>query len=135
MFVVRVVADTNIYISAFNFGGPTGEVIELAQNGRITLFVSPAILHEIKRILSTKFYWADKRIDEAISNLLQFAHLVYPTDQLNDIIEDPDDNRILECAVEAGAVFIVSGDRHLLKLKSYRDIQIVPPAEFIVFDS
>ena len=133
--MVRVAADTNIYISALNFGGPSGEVIELAQSGQIDLFVSTAILHEIERVLSARFYWADRRIERAISNLLQFAHLVYPTDQLSVVTEDPDDNRILECGMEAGAGFIVSGDRHLLKLKSYRDIQIVRPAEFMAFNS
>lgn len=131
--MVRIVADANIYISAFNFGGSAAEIIELAQNGRIDLFVSPAILHEVERILSTKFYWSDRRIEGAIFNLLQFAHLVYPTDQIEVVTGDPDDNRILECGMEAGANFIVSGDRHLLKLRSYRGIQIVRPAEFIEF--
>ena len=129
--MIRVVADTNVYISGFVFGGRISEVLELAQEGKIVLFVSEPILNELEAVLRRKFQWPEEQRRRALGNVLQFTHLILPEISLSAVPEDPADNRILECAVEAEADVLVTGDRHLLKLKRFGGIQIVSPALFL----
>lgn len=126
----RVVADTNVYVSIYQFGGAITEIVELAQAGVIDLFISPPIMEELGGVLGAKFGWPGARIREMRYNLLLFTQLVIPQETLR-VTSDPDDNRILECALEAGADVIVSGDRHLLKLRRFHTIPILSPREFL----
>jgi len=129
--VLRVVSDTNIYVSAFNFGGLPSKILELAQEGHILLFVSVAILQELAGVLTRKFAWPKERTSLASANLRRFTYLVNPAMRLDVVREDPTDNRILECALEAGADVIVSGDSHLLKLKTFQRTEILTPRQFL----
>ena len=72
----RVTADSNIYISALNFGGKPQRVLELARTGRIELAISNAILTEISRILHHKFYWESEDVGDAVERILRFAEYV-----------------------------------------------------------
>jgi putative PIN family toxin of toxin-antitoxin system len=109
--MLRAVADTNVYISALDFGGVPDDVLALARQGLIQLFVSPSILEEIEGVLFRKFEWSQDRIREAIALIRGFAAELSPLVDLDVITEDDPDNRILECAVAADAAFIVTGDR------------------------
>ena len=129
--MLRVVADTNIYVSAYNFGGLPGKVLELAQEGQISLFISAPILHELERVLRTKFSWPEKETSRLVRNILQFTHLVIPDKRLAVITDDPTDNRILECALQAHADMIVSGDSHLLKLKNFQTVAMMTARQFL----
>ncbi|MBI5788735.1 MAG: putative toxin-antitoxin system toxin component, PIN family [Candidatus Schekmanbacteria bacterium] len=129
--MIKVVADTNIYISALNFAGIPDEILSLARKGEIELFISPPILQEIEEVLLGKFEWAAARFKKAVVDIEKFTHLVQPMENLLIIKEDEDDNRILECAQAAQAQFIVSGDNHLRKLKTFQEIKIVSPIEFL----
>jgi predicted nucleic acid-binding protein len=90
--VLRVVADTNVYISALNFAGTAGEVLALGRAGLIELFISAPILEEIEGVLVRKFHWTAPRVREAARAIRSFAVLVHP--------EDP---RARRCTVEEGA--------------------------------
>lgn len=129
--MLRVVADTNTYVSAYNVGGLPGKFVELALQGKITLFVSAPILHELERVLSEKFAWPEELVFRAVTNILEFTHLVIPERQLAVIADDPTDDRVLECALQAHADVIVSGDAHLLKLKEFRGIVIMKTSTFL----
>lgn len=130
--MIRVVADTNIYISALNFGGVADEVLTLARSGEFALFISPSILREVEGVLLGKFKWSSRRTQEALTSLKEFTQLVHPQDRIALIKEDEPDNRVLECAEEANAQFIVSGDKqHLQKLKTFRGITVLSPREFL----
>lgn len=129
--VPRIVADTNVYISALNFAGTADEVLALGRAGVIAVFISPPILEEIETVLVRKFRWAAPRVREAVRAIRRFAVLVNPGESVNIVREDEPDNRILECALAAGADTIVTGDHHLLKLKRFRDILIVSPRRFL----
>jgi putative PIN family toxin of toxin-antitoxin system len=72
---VRAVADTNVYISALNFGGTPGEILAHGRSQAILLFVSPSILQEIERVLLSKFQWSAARTRQAISSIREFAQL------------------------------------------------------------
>ena len=129
--MLRVVADTNVFISALNFGGTCEEVLALARSSRIEIFVSPPILQELQGVLRRKFGWSPHKTREALSAVRTFTRVVDPQTKLHVIEEDDPDNRILECALEAGANVVVTGDAHLRKLRRYLGIRIQSPSEFL----
>ena len=129
--MIKGVADTNVYISALNFGGIADEVLALAKAKVIFLFISPPILKEIREVLIRKFNWSPQRIQEALAAIEAFTELVHPKEKLDVIQDDEPDNRILECALEAQAHFVVSGDKHLQKLRTFRGVTIFSPRELL----
>jgi uncharacterized protein len=129
--VLRVVADTNIYISALNFGGVPDQVLALARRGVIAMFVSKPILKEIEGVLNGKFQWPPNRTRDALVTIAEFAKEIRPTERVTVIQKDDPDNRVLECALAAEAKIIVSGDSHLRELGSFRRIRILSPRMFV----
>ncbi len=129
--MITVVLDTNVYISAILFGGRAEDVRKLSREGVIEVFVSEAILAETGDVLRKKFDWQSWQISLVIDEIREFATLVFPGLVISKILEDDSDNRILECAVEGNVQHIVSGDKHLLKLKEYQGIKILTPAAIL----
>ena len=128
---MRVVFDTNIYISAFAIPGGNAEAAYLeAIHGTFELFTSVAILTETARVLQLKFDWAEEKVRQAIHDISQTATVLRPRPTLH-ILKDEPDNRILECGTAARAEWIVSGDRHLLALKHHADSSIISLADFL----
>jgi len=128
----RVVIDTNVFISGLNFAGRPSEVLELLIKGEIEVFISPFILAELERILRDRFEWKAEQLHRALSRIRAKTILVQPKIRVSAIKEKDDDNRILECAVEAKVEYLVSGDRkHLLPLREYQGVKILSPAEFM----
>jgi putative PIN family toxin of toxin-antitoxin system len=128
---LEVTADSNIYISALVFAGRPLQFLDAARAGVLRLAVSDALLAEVYRILRDKFRWPPEDLAEAATDLADFTVRVSPTQIIDAVPEDPDDNRVLECAVEAGSQFIVTGDAALLRLAQYGGIQIVRVADFM----
>jgi len=131
--VLRVTADTNIYISALNFGGQPERFLRLAEAGAIQLVISDDIKAEVARVLrGDKFAWPEPEIEKVLRQLSRFTERVQPTQRLDIITSDPPDNRILECAEAGGVDYIVTGDkRHILPLGSHAGISIVKLADFM----
>jgi putative PIN family toxin of toxin-antitoxin system len=129
--VKRIVADTNVLVSALQFGGKPKQLLDLAIDGQVDLVVSEAIIAETLRVLSDKFDRAPEWVAETDRQLRVTTRLVQPTESIHVIEADPTDDRILECAVAAEADAIVSGDTHLLSLSSFRGIPIRRVAEFL----
>ena len=125
--MLRIVFDSNVYISALLFKGIPGKILEMAHKDKIVLIISEEIITETVRILEDKFKWPRHNIDKFKTRLLDISENVKPGIKLNIIKERESDNRILECAVSGDANLIVSGDKHLLKLKSYKNIPIIRP--------
>ena len=130
--MIKVTADTNIYLSALNFGGKPQQLLELARAGKIEIAISNAIITEISRILYNKFYWARADVAEAVDLILAFTKYVHPTRRFDAVSTDPDDNQVLECADEAGSEVIVTGDRDLLTLHNFEGIRIEDVSTFLV---
>ena len=128
--MIWAVLDSNVYISALLFGGNPSAIVECAENGLIELSISEPIRAEVERVLAGKFSWPQQRVTEATSYLWSLAHSVTPRQTVADCI-DPDDNRVLECALESRAQVIVTGDDHLLRLHPYRAISILTPKRFL----
>lgn len=128
---MRVVFDTNIYISAFITPGGRGEEAYLkAINGEAELISSVSIITEFARKLHDKFHWEDEKIRAAVRHVASVAELVKPREKIAVLADEPD-NRILECARESGAALVVTGDRHLLALGQYEGTKIVSLATFL----
>ena len=128
----RVTIDTNIIISAVLFGGNPEKLIQLASNQKISLILSHDILAETFYILRNKFGWSNNQVESLELMLREVAGVVTPQKRVKVIKNDDPDNRVLECAVEGNADFIVSGDKkHLLPLRYYDDIPIITTAAFL----
>jgi putative PIN family toxin of toxin-antitoxin system len=130
--VLRVTADTNILLSGIVFPkGKPFQLLELAREGKISLNVSAEILAEVEDVLERKFGFSPDEAIDTRARLKAIARVVTPSVQLDVIYDDPDDNRILECAVSAGADYIVTGDKDLLRLGRYDSIRILTVADFL----
>lgn len=125
-----VVIDTNVVISALNFGGNPKVVLELARKNRIQNTTSPFIINEVEKVLTQKFGWQMEVTREVLNDFQNFSQVVNPPETLA-VISYPPDNRILECAVAGRADYLISGDHHLTDLKAYDQIKIVTPTEFL----
>ena len=129
--MIRVVFDTNVYISAFISPHSKAEnAYLLAVERRVSLYTSVPILTEAAKKLREKFLWDDDKITAALKHISKVATILKPVKKLN-ILADTPDNRVLECAAMAEAHLIITGDRHLLALKEYKGIGITRIAEFL----
>jgi putative PIN family toxin of toxin-antitoxin system len=130
--VLRVTADTNIFISGLNFRrGKPFQFLELALAGKIDLTVSEAILDEVSDVLARKFDFSPEDLRDARTWIIAMSRTVSPTVRLDVIREDPPDNRILECAVSARSDYLVTGDNDLLRLGWYESLRIVSVSDFL----
>src|SRR5262249_5213295 len=128
---LKVVLDTNVYISAFiQPKGLNAQIWRAAISGRYELLVSPAIMTEIAGVLRKKFGWDELHLVQRIKLLAKVAEVLKPAIAIRAIPDDEADNRILECAVAGNADLIVSGDHHLNRLKQFQHIAIIRPADF-----
>ena len=127
-----VVYDTNILISGMVWGGVPYDCIKLAMTDKVEGVTCSEIISEFDEKLTTKLGYTHYRISRIVSRLLGFLRVVKIKNQLERITTDPDDNKIIECAVVGGATHIVTGDkRHLLPLKNYQGIHIVTAIDFL----
>lgn len=130
MGTTRVIFDTNVLISALGFGGKPEQCLDLVRTGELTLFRSPEMMGELARVLHYDHlpFTNDDRIDY-YTVVVYNSELIYPVDL--SVSSDPDDDKFIECAVAAGADYLISGDSDLLDVRSHRNITILSPAEFL----
>lgn len=135
--MIRAVLDANVFVSALlSPRGFPSKILTAWHAERFHLVISPAILEEISRVfhypkIALRHRWPEEKTRLFIEDLAHLAILTPGKPTLNVIAEDPSDNRYLECAVEADAEYIVSGDQHLLRLATYQKIRILTPREFL----
>ncbi len=128
---MKVVFDTNIFISAFVIPGSQAEKAALRIiEGRDVLLLSKGILDELLTVLSTKFSRDKEEISRVAVILSEMAEWGVPSEKINDLKDDPD-NRILECAVSGNADVIVTGDKELLRLRGYEKTKIIRLKEYL----
>lgn len=129
---MKVVLDTNVLVSGLFFAGPPRAILEAWHVGRFRLLLSPGILSEYERVgleLAQQFPGID--IAAVLGVLATEATLLYPPPSATRPCEDPDDIKFLACAVAGNADYLVSGDKHLLKLKSCERTTILNPRQFV----
>ena len=129
---MKVVLDTNVFISNLHFGGAINELFEAIKEKKITVCVSKEIVDEVVQKLASKFKWNKKELleaEELVSTAGEFITILSP---VSVIKSDPSDNKILACAQQAQADYIITGDKkHLLPLKKFQGIPILSPRDFL----
>lgn len=130
--MIRVVLDTNVFVSSF-FGGNPRKIIDLWKTDRIQLCLSKAIVDEYVAVLQRMGLQAEAEMGELLDLFARGFHVVFSarTPQLHVIEKDPDDNKFIECAVALHAAAVVSGDNAVLELQDYMGIKILTPAAFL----
>ena len=136
--MLRAVLDANVVVSAFlRPPGPPGQIVRrLVEDRAFTLVLSPAILDEVGRCLfypkvRKRLPASDEEIEAWVLALGALADMVEGKLHVEAVREDPDDNVYVAAALEGRAAYLVSGDRHLLGLRSYQDVHIVTPRAFL----
>ncbi len=125
---MKIVLDTNIYIAVALQGEFAEDIIELViTNSDITVTTSEEILAELQQKLEEKFDWLKEDIDLFITKMKKISEIVNTTEKVNIIKRDPEDNKILECALAGEADLIVTSDQDLIKLKVFKGIGIIHP--------
>jgi putative PIN family toxin of toxin-antitoxin system len=129
--VLKVVFDTNVYISAFTYPYSKAEDAYLpAVRGKIELYTSVSILTELAKKLREKFHWDDREITNVLKHISKIAKVIKP-DITITLLHDETDNRILEGAKASNSDLIVTGDKHLLLLKKFSGVGITRIAGFL----
>jgi len=129
---MRIILDTNVFISGIFFSGPPSQIIKAWGNQSLQIVLSQEILDEYQRVaneLASKFPSVD--ILPIIEMVTIHGNFVDTQGVDITVCEDPDDNKFIECAIASNCTIIVSGDKHLLKLAGFRDITVFNPRDFM----
>ena len=135
--MIRVVIDANQFVSALlKPASNPADVIRLVRERKIQLIMSPEIIEEIRAVLLypkivKRHRRTSEQIDLFLKKLTKVAIITQSGPNFDVIKEDPSDNKYLACAVEGGAEYLISGDRHLINLRTFRGITITDPAHFL----
>lgn len=130
--MIKIVLDTNVFVSSF-FGGNPRKIVDLWKTGEVTLCLSKAVIDEYVEVLRRLGLRNEQELDELLSLFARGFHVLFTakTPELHVVEEDPDDHRFIECAVALKAAFVVSGDKNLTAIQEYLGIEILTPREFL----
>ena len=127
---MRIVVDTNVLISGVFFGGFPRKILRASVEGRVRAYASMEILNEYQEIIREMVLRKQGNIDVSILNpLIRSMEIIEPASQI-EICRDPDDDKFINCARDAHAMYIVSGDKDLLVIQQFENISIVTAKEF-----
>ena len=128
---MRVVFDTNVFVSALVFpGGRADDALQRVIDGKDTLIVSKAIVDELLSVLARKFARDREELARVAIFLSSLAETVDPDEELAVLSDEPD-NRILECALAGSAEAIITGDRAMLALEEFHGVRVLSLAEYV----
>ncbi len=128
---MKIVLDTNFLVSATQWDySVSHKLLEKLIRNNVDMFITKEILEEFAEVLKRDFLYSEEETSNLIEIIIQLFIIVNPSKKIDIVKDDPDDNKILECALESGAEYIISYDKHLLRLKEYLGIKILTPEEF-----
>ena len=133
---MRVVLDTNVLISATFWNGDSNRIIAKIEQKEAELIISKEILEEFVSVLGYEEIQKkikDKNLEmkRTVEKIVSISTIVEPHQKFKVIKDDPDDDKFLDCAIEGNAEFIISQNKHLLKLKEFEGTKILTPSEFL----
>lgn len=132
---MRIIVDTNVALSGFLWGGPPNQILKWGRDRVIRILAYEKTVDQLKRVLqygkfSNRLSVLQTSPQQAMAYFLNLVSFVPDPESISNIIKaDPSDNLFLALAEQNGAALVVSGDRHLLDLESFGNIQIVTPSE------
>ena len=129
---MKIILDTNVFVSGVFFSGPPFRILEAWRDGKVQLAVSPEILEEYRRVgeILAEEHPAIS-LSPWIELVIQQAPIFSTPSFPDPICDDPDDDKFLACALASGSRFIVSGDKHLLKVSGFEGIEVLKPRDFL----
>ena len=128
---LTAVFDTNILFSATGWRGNPFQCVERARAGGLRVFTCPELMEEPAEKLGARLHFSADQVAETLADYLGFLRVIQIPKALTAVCRDPEDNMVLECALEGHAQYIVSGDKDLLELRAFRGIRIVRAGEFL----
>jgi putative PIN family toxin of toxin-antitoxin system len=129
---MKLVLDTNIFISSFFWGGNPRKIMMRIIDGKDTLYISHEILKEVYAVMTRpKFNINHHQIVRFLYSIEEIAYLVASSGTIKGVCRDSDDDKILECAILSNVDFIISGDNDLLALKEFQKIPIITASEYL----
>jgi len=129
---VKIVLDTNVFVSGVFFSGPPHQILQAWRGGKVQLVISPEILDEYSRVseaLSERFPAVNLR--PVLELVTLNAEMFSPVDSAEPICDDPDDDKFFLCAISAPCKVIVNGDKHLLVKSGYGGVHVLKPRDFV----
>lgn len=130
---MRAVLDTNVLISGVIASGVPHKLLLKGFGQQYQIVVSVETLTEFRNTLlkyPERFQMSDSEVQQEVETIRYFAEFVDPQEDITAVEADPDDDKFLEAALAGGVDYLVSGDKHLLELESFRGIDIVEPRTF-----
>jgi putative PIN family toxin of toxin-antitoxin system len=133
---LKVVLDANVWISALLWGGKPAEIVKAAEKKQFVILLSEEIAGEISQVLAYPriarvYQAASLRREDIVEAVLKIGKFVQVTRKVSVVVEHPADDKFIECALAGSAEYIVSGDKHLLKVGSYKKTQVLSVNEFL----
>jgi uncharacterized protein len=134
--MTKIVLDTNILVSAIIASGYSANILDRVRSGELTLITSSHLLEEFSDVIARpritrKYPQVAEKAEDLVDFLRAFTELVQGTPGENQVSRDRDDDYVIACAIEGSADYIISGDPHLLDLKTHGNITILTPREFV----
>ena len=129
---MKVVLDTNVFVSGVFFSGPPYQILKAWRDGHLQVLVSEEILeeyHRVGQILANKY--PDIELGPFLRLLTINTSLVAPQKIANQVCDDPDDDKFIACALGGKSRLIISGDKHLKKVSGYKRIKVYSPRKFV----
>ena len=129
---MKLIIDTNVFVSGVFFSGPPFTILDAWRHGRVSLIISPEILNEYRRVgekLNTQFPGVD--LEPWIELLMIKTSLIDAHPLAERVCDDPDDDKLLACAVASRTKLICSGDKQLLDASGYKSVTVMKPRAFV----
>ncbi len=133
---MKITTDTNVLVSSTFWYGDSDRILRKVKEKEIELVLSELIIKEFSRVLNyediqNKIKNKNLEMRRTVEKIISMSTITEPTQKLDIVKEDPDDNIILECALEGNVDYIISQDKHLLKLKEFKGMKIICPKDFL----
>jgi putative PIN family toxin of toxin-antitoxin system len=127
----KVVIDTNVFISAFGWGGKPFKIIQVLEVGEIVNCISEDIITEVSKALSYPKLAFPQELQSGILEFIIAHSRFFKSKKSLKVTPDPKDNILIECALSAKARFIITGDKKLLAMKKYGSVKLISPEAFL----
>ncbi|MGV8171332.1 MAG: putative toxin-antitoxin system toxin component, PIN family [Candidatus Woesearchaeota archaeon] len=127
---MRVVLDTNILVSATLWNGSVAQklLLKLLEEN-VSIYISKDIILEYENVLIRDFKYSKSEVETIVNTILKFSILITPKEHVHIVKNDLTDDKIIDCAIEASAEYIITYDKHLLNMTAFRQIKILTPNE------
>lgn len=121
-----------LFLQQYVNNSVSNKLLKLMIEKGIEIFTSYEILGEYKKVLKRDFHFDENSINERVLELLSYIQVIKPTTIVKVVLKDPDDDIIIECAIDSKSHYIISYNKHLLEIKEYQDIKIMTPEELLM---